>query len=212
MIELCGVSKIYKRGKNEVCALNDLSLKIQKGELCAITGSSGSGKSTLLNIIGCLDVPTRGDYYLGGVRVDKKLMNKLRRDMIGFVFQSFDLIPNMTALENTELPMLISGMSRAERRIRAEKALDAVGLGLRRDHLPRELSGGQKQRVAIARALVKEPEILLADEPCGNLDPKSSGEIMNILKNCGKTLILITHDLKAAAQMPRVIKIENGEM
>ena len=212
MIELCGITKVYKRGARRVCALSDLSLRIDTGEKCAVCGASGSGKSTLLNILGCLDTQTSGDYYLNGVRVTKSNMRALRRDVIGFIFQSFELVPHMTALENVQLPLMISGVHARVRREKAAAALISVGLGDRMAHFPGELSGGQKQRVAIARALVKDPPLLLADEPCGNLDPDSAKEITDILLNCGKTLVLITHDVNAAAKMPRIIKIENGEL
>ncbi len=212
MIELKKVCKIYRAGGKCVYALKDIDFSLAEGESCAIVGHSGSGKTTLLNIMGCLDTPTSGDYFLCGRRVDKKYASYARREKIGFVFQSFDLIPDLTALQNTELPLALRGVGKKERSFMAEKALDGVGLSDRSGHYPAELSGGQKQRAAIARALVKDPDIILADEPCGNLDPVSAREVMDILIGCRKTLVLITHDLASAARLPGIIKIENGEM
>ena len=212
MIKLVNVSKVYLSGAKRVEALKNICFSLAEGGSCAIVGHSGSGKTTLLNILGCLDTPTSGDYYLCGRRVDKAYASFARREKIGFVFQSFDLIPDLTALQNTELPLTVRGVGKKERVYRAQKALESVGLSDRTGHYPAELSGGQKQRAAIARALIKDPDIILADEPCGNLDPETSKGIMDILIGCRKTFVLITHDLSSAARVPEIIKIENGEM
>ncbi len=208
--------KIYKMGDVEVNALRGLSTQINRGEVVAIVGPSGSGKSTLMNIIGCLDRPTKGEYYLDGQRVSNLRDDELamvRNQKIGFVFQSFNLLSRTTALANVELPMRYAGVMRG-RKNRAIDALNAVGLGDRLHHRPTELSGGQQQRVAIARALVNDPAILLADEPTGNLDTKSGKEIMELLltlnKERGTTLIIVTHDPKIADQTQRTIRIMDG--
>jgi putative ABC transport system ATP-binding protein len=201
VIGLEGVSKIYKMGDTAVHALDDVTLAIDEGEFVAIVGPSGSGKSTLMNILGCLDTPTSGKYEFEGKDVSKLNDNELaaiRNLRIGFVFQNFNLLPKLTALENVELPLMYAGKSTAYRRNRAKEMLEAVGLGERLHHKPKELSGGQQQRVAIARALSADPPIILADEPTGNLDTRSGREIMEILKALnqnGKTIILITHDI-----------------
>lgn len=218
MIELYNVFKIYKMGSNEVYALNDVSLKIDAHEFVAIVGPSGSGKSTLMNILGCLDTPTSGTYILDGVDVSKLNDNKLadiRSNKIGFIFQSFNLIAQLTALENVELPMIYKGIPARERHKRAREALKMVGLEERMHHRPRELSGGQQQRVAIARALVTQPPLILADEPTGNLDSKSGSEVMEILKqlhSSGNTIVLITHDNNIAAQAKRIVRIRDGQI
>ncbi|MBS5673484.1 MAG: ABC transporter ATP-binding protein, partial [Lachnospiraceae bacterium] len=192
--------KIYNPGENEVRALDDVSLDIGQGEFVAIIGQSGSGKSTFMNMLGCLDVPTSGHYYLNGKDVSSLSddeLSEIRNQEIGFIFQGFNLIQNLTALENVELPLIYRNVPAAERRRLSEESLKRVGLEKRMDHKPTEMSGGQQQRVAIARALAAAPPLILADEPTGNLDSKSSREIMDILRKLhteGRTVILITHD------------------
>lgn len=217
MIQLKEISKVYaQNGHEEVRALNGVNISINKGEFVAIVGASGSGKSTLMNILGMLDRPDQGNYYLENKEVSKLTdaeLAKIRNKKIGFVFQSFNLLPKTTAIENVELPLIYS--DRKEIRGMAENALKKVGLQDRMSHKPSELSGGQQQRVAIARALVNEPELILADEPTGNLDSKSGIEIMqlfNSLHKEGKTLVLITHDNKIAENAQRVIRIQDGEI
>ncbi|MBO5371646.1 MAG: ABC transporter ATP-binding protein [Lachnospiraceae bacterium] len=210
--------KIYNPGENEVRALNDVSLQIQKGEFVAIIGQSGSGKSTLMNMLGCLDVPTSGSYFLNGKDVaglsDDEL-SEIRNQEIGFIFQGFNLIQNLTALENVELPLIYRNVPAAKRRELSVTSLKKVGLEHRMEHRPAEMSGGQQQRVAIARALAAAPPVILADEPTGNLDSGSSKEIMQILRELheeGRTVILITHDNKIAASAKRVIRIMDGKI
>jgi putative ABC transport system ATP-binding protein len=210
--------KTYSLGEIEVHALNDVSLTIERGDFVAIMGASGSGKSTLMNILGCLDLPTRGRYLLDGVDVrgmDRDDLADVRNRKIGFVFQSFNLIPRTSALANVELPMVYAGLSRRRRRARAERALVRVGLGDRMDHLPSELSGGQQQRVAVARAIVTNPAIVLADEPTGNLDTTATTEVMAIftrLNDEGRTVILITHEDDVAAHAKRVVRLRDGRI
>ncbi|MDE6895167.1 MAG: ABC transporter ATP-binding protein [Lachnospiraceae bacterium] len=210
--------KIYNPGENEVRALDHVSLKIQKGEFVAIIGHSGSGKSTLMNMLGCLDVPTSGRYYLNGQDVSNMTddeLSDIRNIEIGFIFQGFNLIPNLTAQENVELPLIYRGVPRKERSALATESLEIVGLSHRMDHKPSEMSGGQQQRVAIARAIAAKPPVILADEPTGNLDSRSTQEIMNVLKELhrsGRTVILITHDDEIAAQVKRVIRIKDGRI
>jgi len=212
------VCKIYNPGENEVRALDHVSLDVPEGELAAIVGHSGSGKSTLMNILGCLDVPTSGSYLLHGRDVASMTDNELsdvRNLEIGFVFQGFNLIPNLNALENVELPLIYRGVDKNTRMELAEKAIDMVGLKSRMLHKPAEMSGGQQQRVAIARAIAASPPVILADEPTGNLDSHSSQEIIDILKRLnetGRTVIIITHDDDIAAQTNRIIRIMDGRI
>lgn len=218
MIDLKNIYKIYKLGENEVFALNNVSLHIDRHEFVSIIGPSGSGKSTLMNILGCLDVPTKGTYTLDGKLVAGKTDDELaeiRNNMIGFVFQGFNLLPKLSAIENVELPLIYKNVSASERRKLAKEALEKVGLGERINHKPTELSGGQQQRVAIARALVTNPPIILGDEPTGNLDSKVGKEVMDIFKDLhaqGNTIILITHDSDVAAQAKRVVRIQDGKL
>ncbi|WP_037062762.1 ATP-binding cassette domain-containing protein [Pseudonocardia acaciae] len=216
MIELDHVTKIYRMGTVELRALDNVSLRIDDGDLVAIMGPSGSGKTTLMNIVGCLDVPTDGRYLLDGIDVatlkDKELAS-IRNQKIGFVFQSFNLIPRTSALRNVELPLVYAGVR--NRRSRARKALEVVGLADRAKHQPTELSGGQQQRVAIARALIIEPTVLLADEPTGNLDTASSAEIMKLLvelNNAGRTVVIITHEEDIAEFTKRVVRLRDGQI
>lgn len=218
LVEIQDICKIYNPGENEVKALNHVSLTIDENEFVAIIGQSGSGKSTLMNMLGCLDVPTSGNYYLHGQDVSHMSDNELsdvRNKEIGFIFQGFNLIAGLTALENVELPLIYRGVGKRERLRLADTALDKVGLGKRKTHKPSEMSGGQQQRVAIARAIAQAPPIILADEPTGNLDSGSSKEIMGILKSLheeGRTVILITHDNEIARQAKRIIKIIDGQI
>lgn len=218
LVEIRDIHKIYNPGENEVRALDGVSLSIGEKEFVAIIGHSGSGKSTLMNMLGCLDVPTDGSYYLHGQDVSHMTddeLSDIRNKEIGFIFQGFNLIQNLTALENVELPLIYRGVPKKERIELAEAALDKVGLEKRKTHKPSEMSGGQQQRVAIARAIAQAPPIILADEPTGNLDSGSTKEIMEILKELhreGRTVILITHDNEIAAQAKRVIKIMDGRI
>ena len=218
VIELEGVSKIYDTGVEQVHALAEVDLAIEAGEYMAIMGPSGSGKSTLMNLLGCLDTPTKGRYRLDGHEVgdlDDSELASVRNRMIGFVFQSFHLLPRMTAELNVELPLVYSGVSRRERRERARAALDRVGLGDRGHHRPNELSGGQRQRVAIARALINEPALVLADEPTGNLDSKTSEEILQLfesLHESGKTIVMVTHDPEVGDRTRRQIRLHDGRI
>lgn len=218
LVEIQDMCKIYNPGENEVRALDHVSVSIEEGEFVAIIGQSGSGKSTLMNMLGCLDVPTSGKYILSGQDVsslDDDELSDIRNQKIGFIFQGFNLIPNLTALENVELPLIYRGVGRAERRELSNRALEKVGLGHRIHHKPSEMSGGQQQRVAIARAIAQAPPVILADEPTGNLDSHSTQEIMEILIELheeGRTVILITHDNEIAARAKRVIKIRDGRI
>lgn len=218
VIRIENLSKIYLMGEIQVHALRDVSFTVKKGEVLAIMGPSGSGKSTLMNMIGCLDNPTSGDYYLEGEQVsslDDDELALVRNRKIGFVFQKFNLLPRATALANVELPLRYAGIN-GERKILAQKALESVGLGDRIYHQPNELSGGQQQRVAIARALVNEPAIILADEPTGNLDSQSGDEIMRLLLELNKTkvttLLIVTHDPDVASVAERIIHLRDGEI
>lgn len=216
MITLNNIVKIYKTGDIELKALAGVNLSIAKGEFVSIMGPSGSGKSTMMNILGCLDTATSGEYFLNGVNINDASEDELadiRNCKIGFIFQSFNLLPRTTALENVELPMLYKGINLRKRREKALKALEAVGLSERIDHKPNELSGGQQQRVAIARSLVNNPVILMADEPTGNLDSKSTLEIMAIfqqLNAIGITIILVTHEPDVAKYSQRIIHFKDG--
>lgn len=218
MIKLENLYKVYKNGKLELEALKNINLDIDDEEFIAIMGPSGSGKSTLMNILGCLDRPTSGIYELDNEEVGNLSDDELatiRNKKIGFVFQSFNLIPKLDAFKNVELPMVYAGVSGEERKEKAIKALERVGLGNRIHHNPNELSGGQRQRVAIARALVNEPTVLFADEPTGNLDSKSSNEIMGIfqqLNNEGVTIVMVTHELDIAEHTKRMIVCKDGEI
>jgi putative ABC transport system ATP-binding protein len=218
LIECEDIWKVYRVGDVEVQALRGLSLTIERGEFVAIMGSSGSGKSTLMNILGCLDQPTKGRYRLGGIDIGSLRPDQLaeiRNRQIGFVFQSFNLIPRTSALENAQLPLFYRGLSLKEQRGEATAALQRVGLSGREHHFPTQLSGGQQQRVAIARALVTAPSLLLADEPTGNLDTQSSQEIMKILEDLnreGITIILVTHEMDVAAYAHREIVIKDGQI
>ncbi len=213
------LTKIYRMGELEVQALCGASLDIERGETVAIMGPSGSGKSTLMNILGCLDRPSGGEYYLDGENVaqmgDDQLA-QVRNRKVGFIFQSFNLLPRASALSNVELPMRYSATAGSERRRKAREALELVGLGDRMDHRPSELSGGQQQRVAIARALVNDPAIVMADEPTGNLDSKTGDEIMDLLlqlnRERGVTLIMVTHDPDVASRTGRIIRIRDGQV
>lgn len=216
LMQLQDVRKIYRMGDETIAALDGVSFSIRRGEYVAIVGSSGSGKSTLMNILGCLDTPTSGTYLLRGEdvkRLSDDQLSILRNREIGFVFQNFQLLSRATALKNVELPLVYRGVSRRERRRRAEQALGRVGLGGRLHHKPNQLSGGQRQRVAIARVLAGEPSILLADEPTGNLDSATGKEIIALfaeLHAAGNTIILVTHEPSLAAQCPRAIRVQDG--
>jgi putative ABC transport system ATP-binding protein len=218
MISIKNLNKIYKTGSVEVHALKNINLDINYGEFIAIMGHSGSGKSTLMNILGCLDRPTSGKYLLDGIEIDKQSADELsliRNKKIGFVFQAFNLIPRTNILRNVELPMIYAKVKSGQRREKALELLEKVGLGDRITHLPNELSGGQKQRVAIARALANNPPIILADEPTGNLDTKSSEEIMNIFRTLnkeGNSIILVTHEPEIADNADRVIVFKDGSI
>ncbi|MDO5062983.1 MAG: ABC transporter ATP-binding protein [Peptostreptococcaceae bacterium] len=218
LIEIKKLSKIYRMGSNELHALKEIDLSIEHGEFVAIMGTSGSGKSTLMNILGCLDRPSLGNYYLEGIDINDKTEDELsdiRNQKIGFVFQSFNLIPRTSALKNVELPMIYAKISSEKREARAEYLLQRVGLGERINHVPNELSGGQRQRVAIARALANEPPIILADEPTGNLDTRSSIEIMEMfteLHKEGKTVIIVTHEREIAEFTDRIVTFRDGQI
>ncbi len=218
LLELKDLYKIYTMGSVELQALRAIDLTIEKAEFIAIMGTSGSGKSTLMNIIGCLDKPTKGNYILEGLDIKNKSEDELsyiRNQKIGFVFQSFNLIARTSAVRNVELPMIYAKMNATDRHERAKELLEKVGLGDRIHHMPNELSGGQRQRVAIARALANEPPIMLADEPTGNLDSKSSIEIMEIFKNLnqdGKTVIIVTHERDIAEYTDRIVTFKDGQI
>ena len=218
LIEVRDVYKIYNPGENQVNALDGVSITIDEGEFVAIIGQSGSGKSTLMNMLGLLDTPTHGEYYINGKLVDDLTddqMSVIRNEEIGFIFQGFNLISSLSALENVELPLVYRGMPKQERREISQQALERVGLGSRIHHLPAEMSGGQQQRVAVAKAIAAKPPVILADEPTGNLDTKSTKEVMAILhelKDEGRTVIVITHDNEIAEEAERVIRIRDGKV
>ena len=219
VLNLEKVSRTYMLGKRSVQALNNLNLQVKKGEFAAIMGPSGSGKTTLLNVIGCIDKPTKGKVLLDNVDVaslPESELYKIRRDKIGFVFQSFNLLPYLNARENVELPMAAAGKSKAERSVRAKELLDTVGLSGREDHRPQRLSSGEQQRVAIARALANNPAIILADEPTGNLDCENKQGIIKLLANLnltqGTTIIMVTHDSQAARNTERMLLLKDGKI
>ncbi|ATV05565.1 ABC transporter ATP-binding protein [Fusobacterium vincentii] len=218
IITVDNINKTYKNGSLELQVLKNISFKVDKGEFLAIMGSSGSGKSTMMNILGCLDNQYEGRYILDGIDISKSTENELseiRNKKIGFIFQSFNLLPRLTALENVELPLVYSSIPKEERHKRANELLEMVGLKDRTHHRPNELSGGQRQRVAIARALVNDPSIILADEPTGNLDSKSEGEIIEILQKLnkmGKTIVIVTHEPSIGEIAERKIVFKDGEI
>ena len=218
LVDVRNVYKIYNPGENQVNALDGVSLTIDEGEFVAIIGQSGSGKSTLMNMLGLLDTPTSGDYFINGRLVDDLTddeMSEIRNKQIGFIFQGFNLIASLDALENVELPLVYRGVGRSERQRLSKAALEKVGLGDRMHHLPAALSGGQQQRVAVARAIAAAPPVILADEPTGNLDTRSTKDVMAILHNLkdeGRTVIVITHDNEIAEQAERVIRIRDGKV
>ncbi|WP_239345034.1 MULTISPECIES: ABC transporter ATP-binding protein [unclassified Frankia] len=218
VIQLDGVRKTYRTGSLEVEALRGVNLRISEGEYIAIMGPSGSGKSTLMHILGCLDVPTAGSYHLAGEdvgRMSEEELAEIRNRRIGFVFQQFNLLPTLSAWRNVELPLCYAGTGRTERRDRAVDALEKVGLGDRIAHRPSEMSGGQQQRVAVARALVTDPALILADEPTGNLDSVSTGDVLGLLSQlhaAGRTIVLITHEPEVAATAGRVVRIRDGDI
>ena len=218
LIELKDVYKIYPMGDETVHALDGVSLSIDQGEFVAIVGSSGSGKSTAMNIIGCLDVPTSGSYHLGGVDVstmDDDQQAEIRNKMLGFIFQQYNLIPKLSVLENVELPLLYAGVPADQRRERAIRSLERVGLADKKKNLPSQLSGGQQQRVSIARALAGDPSVILADEPTGALDSKTGREVLGFLKKLnreGDTVVLITHDNSIAVKADRIIRLQDGKV
>lgn len=218
MIQVRDLTKIYGKGDIAVQALRNISFQVKKGEFVAIMGPSGSGKSTLMNILGCLDTPTKGDYYLDEILVSEmkeRQLAHIRNQKIGFIFQTYNLLPRFSALKNVELPMIYKGVFKRKRQQISQECLEAVGLGDRIRHKPAELSGGQRQRVAIARALVNEPSIILADEPTGNLDSKSEEEILKILHRLndqGITIVMVTHDEMVAHHAQRIVHFRDGQI
>ena len=218
IIEMQNIKKIYDTGKVKVEALKGIDLQVTAGEFVAIVGPSGSGKSTLMNLIGCLDTPTDGRYRLGGedvARLDRDQLADVRNRRVGFVFQGFNLLPQISAFENVEMPLVFGGVAVKERRDRVAELLARVGLGDRMDHKPTELSGGQMQRVAIARALAMRPDVVLADEPTGNLDTSAGGDIMELFSDLwkqGRTLVVITHDMTLARRAGRIVEVRDGRI
>jgi putative ABC transport system ATP-binding protein len=218
VVRLDAVTKVYGAGDAEVRALDGVSVHVSQGDFVAVMGPSGSGKSTLMHILGCLDVPTTGRYWFGGQdvsRMNERELAHVRNRRIGFVFQAFNLIPRTSAMANVELPLAYAGVKPSQRRKRALAALEMVGLGNRADHDPNQLSGGQQQRVAVARALVSQPALLLADEPTGNLDSKSTADVLNVLDEInreGRTIVLITHEDEVAHHARRVIRLVDGQV
>lgn len=218
LIDIREITKVYEMGQEQVHALSGVTLGVARGEYVAIMGPSGSGKSTLMNLIGCLDTPTSGSYVLNGREVATMTDDELaaiRNQEIGFVFQTFNLLPRTNALQQVELPLVYSGLPRRERRERAVQALEAVGLADRMSHQPNELSGGQRQRVAVARALINNPSILLADEPTGNLDSQTGGEIMSLFEQLnarGNTIVLVTHEEDIASHARRIVRLRDGKV
>ncbi len=218
IIEMDGIRKVYDTGKVKVEALKGVDLRIEKGEFVAIVGPSGSGKSTLMNLLGCLDTPSGGDYFIGGEKVaglSRDALAEVRNRRVGFVFQAFNLLPQISAFENVEMPLVFGGVPPKVRRAKVAELLGKVGLGDRMDHKPTELSGGQMQRVAIARALAMDPDIVLADEPTGNLDTTSGTDIMGVFLDLwkqGSTLIVITHDMALARRASRIVEIRDGRI
>jgi putative ABC transport system ATP-binding protein len=218
VIQLIDLHREYQMGTERIHALRGVSLEIRRNEYVAIMGPSGSGKSTMMNLLGCLDTPTAGEYWLGGQEVSRMAddaLARVRNREIGFVFQTFNLLPRATALQNVELPLVYAGVSGRARREQARQALDRVGLGNRLTHRPNELSGGQRQRVAIARALVNEPSILLADEPTGNLDSATSADVMRVFDRLhaqGQTIVVVTHEADIAAHAHRIVTLRDGQI
>lgn len=218
MISIKNLNKSYFLGDEEIKAINNVTFNVEKGEYVAIVGPSGSGKSTLMNIIGLLDTPDSGEYILDGLNImnaKEDELAKIRNEKIGFIFQSFNLLGKLTALENVEVPLMYKGLSEEESKEKAHKLLESVGLSERENHMPNQLSGGQQQRVAIARSLACNPEIILADEPTGALDSKTGADIMNVLEKLnesGQTIILITHDINIASRAKRIVKISDGKL
>ncbi|MDY7040599.1 MAG: ABC transporter ATP-binding protein [Chloroflexota bacterium] len=219
IISIDNITKSYQMGEVEVQALSGVSLRVHDGEFLSIMGPSGSGKSTMMNMLGCLDRPSSGQYFLNGMdvgKLDDDRLASIRNRQIGFVFQNFNLLPRTTALQNVELPLIYSGVGASERKRRSRAALEAVGLGGRTGHRPNELSGGERQRVAIARALVTNPTIILADEPTGNLDSKSGTEVMSIFQRLnrerGITVVFVTHDPEIAAHTQRIVRLHDGQV
>lgn len=217
IITIKDLKKVYRMGQEKVYALNGINLEVKKGEICCLFGTSGSGKSTLLNMVAGLEKPTRGSVVINGIHVEKlneKELAKLRQKYIGFIFQSYNLLPNLTALENVMLPLMFKGYPMRERKKEALKMLKAVGLENRINHKPHQMSGGQQQRVSIARAFVEKPEIILADEPTGNLDSKTTIEIMDLIAEMaakyGQTILLVSHDTEASAYADRIVHIRDG--
>lgn len=218
LIEIKGITKEFRIGSQVIRALREIDLEINKGEYLALMGASGSGKSTLMNILGCLDTPSAGSYHLRGKdvsRMNDDQLAEIRNKEIGFVFQTFNLLPRYTALDNVALPLIYAGVEKETRTERASEVLSRVGLSDRMDHKPNELSGGQRQRVAVARALINDPSIILADEPTGNLDSKTSAEIMDLfdhLANEGNTIVLVTHEDDIAERAKRLVRMKDGEI